>query len=31
MSDIRDLHNSMVVTVLPDNGFKYLSERFWTQ
>ena len=27
----RDLHNGMVVTVLPDNGFKYLSERFWTQ
>jgi S-sulfo-L-cysteine synthase (O-acetyl-L-serine-dependent) len=25
----RTLHQGMVVTVLPDNGFKYLSERFW--
>lgn len=25
----RDLQEGVVVTVLPDNGFKYLSERFW--
>jgi len=25
----RDLETGVVVTVLPDNGFKYLSERFW--
>lgn len=27
----RDLQEGVVVTVLPDNGFKYLSERFWTE
>ena len=25
----RQLDQAVVVTVLPDNGFKYLSERFW--
>jgi S-sulfo-L-cysteine synthase (O-acetyl-L-serine-dependent) len=25
----RELAEGVVVTVLPDNGFKYLSERFW--
>lgn len=25
----RELERGVVVTVLPDNGFKYLSERFW--
>jgi cysteine synthase B len=25
----RDLEEGVIVTVLPDNGFKYLSERFW--
>jgi S-sulfo-L-cysteine synthase (O-acetyl-L-serine-dependent) len=25
----RQLDEGVVVTVLPDNGFKYLSERFW--
>ncbi|MCB8943880.1 MAG: cysteine synthase family protein [Ardenticatenaceae bacterium] len=25
----RELDEGVVVTVLPDNGFKYLSERFW--
>ena len=27
----RDLSRGVVVTVLPDNGFKYLSERFWSE
>ena len=27
----RDLHRGVVVTLLPDNGFKYLSERFWQE
>lgn len=27
----RDLREGRVVTVLPDNGFKYLSERFWKE
>jgi cysteine synthase B len=26
----RHLEQAVVVTVLPDNGFKYLSERFWS-
>ena len=26
-----DLDEGVVVTVLPDNGFKYLSERFWEE
>jgi cysteine synthase B len=26
----RTLHSGVVVTVFPDAGFKYLSERFWT-
>ena len=26
----RQLDQAVVVTVLPDNGFKYLSERFWS-
>lgn len=25
----RDLSSGVVTTILPDNGFKYLSERFW--
>lgn len=25
----RELSEGVVVTILPDNGFKYLSERFW--
>ncbi|MFO7536964.1 MAG: cysteine synthase family protein [Chloroflexota bacterium] len=25
------LRQGVVVTILPDNGFKYLSERFWTE
>lgn len=25
----RELTEGMVVTIMPDNGFKYLSERFW--
>jgi cysteine synthase B len=25
----RDLTHGMVVTVLPDNGYKYVTERFW--
>lgn len=25
----RDLNKGVVTTVLPDNGFKYLSEKFW--
>jgi S-sulfo-L-cysteine synthase (O-acetyl-L-serine-dependent) len=27
----RSLAEGLVVTILPDNGFKYLSERFWTE
>lgn len=27
----RELDDGYVVTVLPDNGFKYLSERFWQE
>ena len=27
----RDLKSGVVVTVFPDNGFKYLSERFWEE
>ncbi|MCB0034353.1 MAG: cysteine synthase family protein [Anaerolineales bacterium] len=27
----RQLDEGVVVTVLPDNGFKYLSERFWDE
>jgi cysteine synthase len=27
----RDLQEGVIVTVLPDNGFKYLSERFWDE
>lgn len=27
----RELRQGVVVTVLPDNGFKYLSERFWQE
>lgn len=27
----RELDEGVVVTVLPDNGFKYLSERFWEE
>ena len=27
----RQLDQAVVVTVLPDNGFKYLSERFWNE
>ncbi len=26
----KELESGVVVTVLPDNGFKYLNERFWT-
>jgi cysteine synthase len=26
----RELDEGVVVTVLPDSGLKYLSERFWT-
>lgn len=26
----RELDEGVVVTILPDNGYKYLSERFWT-
>jgi hypothetical protein len=25
------LREGVVVTVLPDSGFKYVSERFWTE
>jgi cysteine synthase len=25
------LRNAVIVTVLPDNGFKYLSESFWNE
>jgi S-sulfo-L-cysteine synthase (O-acetyl-L-serine-dependent) len=27
----RQLEKGVVVTILPDNGFKYLSERFWSE
>ena len=27
----RELKEGVVVTILPDNGFKYLSERFWQE
>ena len=27
----RDLRDGVVVTILPDNGLKYLSERFWRE
>ncbi len=27
----RNLKDGIVVTILPDNGFKYLSERFWQE
>jgi cysteine synthase B len=27
----RQLETGVVVTILPDNGFKYLSERFWKE
>lgn len=27
----RELEEGVVVTILPDNGFKYLSERFWAE
>lgn len=27
----RELEEGVVVTVLPDNGFKYLSEKFWKE
>ncbi len=27
----RELERGVVVTVVPDNGFKYLSDRFWTE
>jgi cysteine synthase B len=27
----RELQEGVVVTVLPDNGFKYLSEQFWNE
>jgi cysteine synthase B len=27
----RQLEQAVIVTVLPDNGFKYLSERFWDE
>jgi len=27
----RNLDKALVVTILPDNGFKYLSERFWKE
>ena len=26
-----ELTEAVIVTVMPDNGFKYLSERFWTE
>jgi S-sulfo-L-cysteine synthase (O-acetyl-L-serine-dependent) len=26
-----ELDEGVVVTLLPDNGFKYVSERFWTE
>jgi cysteine synthase B len=25
----RELDDGVVVTILPDNGFKYVSDRFW--
>ncbi len=27
----RDLTSGVVVTILPDNGYKYISERFWQE
>lgn len=27
----QDLDHGLVVTILPDNGFKYLSDRFWSE
>jgi cysteine synthase B len=27
----RDLRDALIVTVLPDNGFKYLSQPFWNE
>lgn len=30
LSVARELDEGVVVTILPDNGYKYLSERFWT-
>ena len=27
----RELDRGLIVTVLPDGGFKYLSERFWKE
>lgn len=27
----RELEAGLVVTIMPDNGFKYLSERFWNE
>jgi len=27
----RELDQGLVVTILPDNGFKYLSDRFWSE
>jgi cysteine synthase B len=27
----RELEKGVVVTILPDNGYKYLSERFWNE
>jgi cysteine synthase B len=27
----REIKEGVVVTVFPDNGFKYLSERFWEE
>jgi cysteine synthase B len=27
----RDLRNAVIVTVLPDSGFKYLSQSFWNE
>ena len=31
LSVARELRSGVVVTVFPDNGFKYLSERFWEE
>ena len=31
MQVARELTSGVVVTVLPDNGFKYLSDKFWTE
>jgi cysteine synthase B len=27
----RDLQDGVVVTIFPDNAYKYLSERFWKE